>query len=235
MSTPLNGSVLKAFSILHLISPEQPEISASSVASALGINNATAHRFLLTLEEAGALISYRRGYFSLGPAIEALGAKAEAMNQTARHIRPLITNLADTLNESVMVCRLGRGGPTCIAVAPSKRSITVNISVGTVLPIARSAQGKLFLAAMSASERASWLSGGEQLQEADYEAIRQHGYARNIGESEADIGALSVPVKDRKNNTILTLSVFGMLSRIDDDMVAKALPQLLKTAHKMSF
>ncbi|WP_305989299.1 IclR family transcriptional regulator [Roseibium sp. MMSF_3544] len=229
MSTPLNGSVLKAFSILRLITPERPEISASTVASEFGMNTATAHRFLLTLEESGALVSYRRGYFSLGAGIQELGRLAEITNPLAIKLQPIVSDLARKLHESVMVCRLGRKGPTCIAVAPSDRPLTVNINVGTVLPIGVTAQGRLWLANMSEEDVKDWLEGAAEPTAPELEQIKAQDYARNSGENEPDIGALAVPVRGRNGEVALTLSTFGMLSRFDDEMVENALP-ILKAA-----
>lgn len=231
MSTPLNGSVLKAFSILRLFSHERPEISAVTVSTELGMTHATAHRLLLTLEEAGAVVSYRRGYFSIGSVMQELGAVAEASNLMVARIRPVIAELALELNESVMVCRMGRKGPTCIAVAASNRPISVNVNVGTVLPMTNTAQGKLWLAHMEPAERAQWLEGRPPIDALD--RVRAAGYARNRGENEPDIGAVSVPVLNGKGEIVLTLSTFGMLSRFDDQMVERTLPKLQATAEKI--
>ena len=226
MSTPLNGSVLKAFAILRLITPERPEISATTVASELGMNTATAHRFLLTLEETGALGSHRRGYFHLGLATAELGRMTELTNPLSARLQPLISTLAEEIRESVMVCRLGRLGPTCIAVAAADRPITVNISVGTVLPIAATAQGKIWLAYMGAGERETWCSDHEIPPEEELLRIRSQGFARNRGENEPDIAALAVPIMDENGKVALTLSTFGMLSRFDESFIAKSLPLL---------
>lgn len=229
MSTPLNGSVLKAFSILRLITPERPEISAATVAAESGMNTATAHRFLLTLADCGALVSHRRGSFGLGEGIQELGRIAELTNPLAARLRPVITDLAREIGESVMVCRLGPKGPTCIAVAASDRPITVNISVGTVLPLATSAQGKLWLAHMSPEEAETLLDGARGPSAAELERVRTEGYAQNLGETEPDIGAFAVPIYGPTGGLALTLSTFGMLSRIDDALIKGALP-LLKAA-----
>lgn len=229
MSTPLNGSVLKAFTILRLITPERPEISAATVAAECGMNTATAHRFLLTLADCGALVSHRRGAFGLGEGIQELGRIAELTNPLGTRLQPLVTDLARDIGESVMVCRLGSNGPTCIAVAASDRPITVNISVGTVLPIATSAQGKLWLANMTPKEARDRLQGEAGPEAAELEQVRAQGYARNRGENEPDIGACAVPIHGPGGDVALTLSTFGMLSRIDDALVAHALP-LLKAA-----
>lgn len=228
MSTPLNSSVLKAFAVLRLFTPQRLEISAATVTSELGMNTATAHRFLLSLEEAGALTATRRGTFCLGERIESMGRLAEAANPLAARLQPIVAKLAHELGESVMGCRLGRRGPTCIAVAAAHRPISVNINVGTELPIDLSAQGRLFLADMTAEERKTWLQGAPE--PTDLAQIAKDGYARNKGENESDIGALSVPIRNEQGQLILTLSAFGMLSRFDESLENQALSALKKAA-----
>lgn len=238
MATPLNLSVLKAFEILDLITPERREISAATVASEMGMNSATAHRFLLTLEAAGALSSGRRGHFTFGPRLETLGRTAEAVNPMAARVQKIIDGISDEVNESVMACRPGRDGPTCVAVRAADRPISVNIKVGTVLPMVPTAQGKLWLAMMSDAERRAWFRNHpEQTLEPedaakldqDLARIRRAGFAVNCGDNEPDIGAVAVPVVLSDGRMHLSLSVFGMLSRFDEALVENA-KRLLKQA-----
>lgn len=224
MTTPLNGSILKGFAVLRLFSPERPEISAAIVASELGMTTATAHRFLLTLEEAGALYSFQRGKFTLARWFQEMGQLAEMANPLADRVQPVIDRIARALNESVMACQLARTGPTCIAVARSDRPISVDIRVGTVLPIANTAQGKVFLANMDKADSAVWLDG--QPLPTDLKDVRSRGFAQNRGENEPDIGAVSVPVRNTTGQVVLTVSVFGMLSRFNADFVARAVKSL---------
>jgi DNA-binding IclR family transcriptional regulator len=234
MSTPLNGSILKAFAILDLFAEDRLEITAATVATELGTNAATAHRMLVTLENAGALICYKRGVYCLGPAMEALGRLAASSDQLAVRCVPHIRRLAQRLNESVMVSKLTRAGPTCIAVAVSKRPISVNISVGTALSISASAQGKIWLANMDAVERGRWLPDDIAMDEAEMERVRTEGFARNRGGVEPDIGALAVAIRDGSGVLVATLSTFGMLNRFDDAMFERALPLLTATATQIA-
>ncbi|WP_089717899.1 helix-turn-helix domain-containing protein [Candidatus Entotheonella palauensis] len=66
MTTPLNSSLIKGFAILKLFSKDRTELTATVVSRELGMNSASAHRFLTTLEEIGALASPRRGCYALG-------------------------------------------------------------------------------------------------------------------------------------------------------------------------
>jgi IclR family pca regulon transcriptional regulator len=226
----MNASVLKAFSILKLLSPQQPEITTAVVASELQTNTATAHRFLTTLVAAGALVSYRRGYYTLGPLIDELGFAAQACAPSVARLRPLIQTLAQEVNESVMVCRLGMSGPTCIAVAKSNRPISVDINVGAVLAIDRTAHGKLWLSTMTDPMRSDRCGGVCAVRAADLDQIQSQGFSTNNGEANDGIGAIAVPILDSEGAMPLTLSIFGMQHRFDSAMLARALPMLRQTA-----
>ena len=241
----MNNSLLKGFEILSLFTPHQREISAATVVEKLGMNTATAHRFLMTLEHAGAVRSTKRGYFALGSKIEELGWIAEESDSLPQVLQPVIDALSAELNESVMVCRLARHGPTCVAVANSSRAISVNISIGTMLPLHASAQGKLWLAELTLAERKAKLSTlpspvshvplpDHAALDAAIEEVKAQGYALNLGENEPDIAAVSVPVKNGAGKTVLTLSVFGMLSRFDEAFQQRALVQLREAADQIS-
>ena len=243
MGTPLNGSILKGFEILSLFSEDRQHVSTALVVDHLQMNNATAHRLLMTLEEAGALRSTRRGEFALGPVIERLGLVAEQSNSLAALISPELEALCSRLNESVMASRLSRHGPTCIAVANSRRAISVNIDVGTLLPLHNTAQGKLWLAEMSPEERAGRLASlavadqsvpeSGDLEE-ELRLINRQGYSLNLGGNEPDIAAISMPVRSADGQMELSISVFGMLSRFDQDFIERARPELADTIEQIS-
>lgn len=239
MATPLNGSLIKAFEILDLVSEQRPELTAAGVAAALEMSHATAHRFLVTLEEVGVLVLIRRGTYGLGHQMIQLGRIAEVTNPLVAAVQPVIDRLSEELNESVMVGRLSRDGVVCLATAIAPRPITVNIQVGRVLTLHRSAQGKLWLAAMGAARREAWFRAimadpshprpdFERLR-AEIEQARIEGLARNHGESEPDIAAVAVPVHDPAGNLSLTVSAFGMASRFDPPQVS-AIAATLKQA-----
>ena len=242
MSTPLNGSLIKALEILDLFSDVTTEISAKDVAQRLDMNVATAHRFLLTLEHTGCLVSPRRSQFTLGEKLEELGRLAFEINPLPSLSRPVIESISRELNESAMACRLGRSGPVCIASANSRRPIRFSVDIGAALPITVTAQGKLFLAKMDRKKRTE-MAQAEALQngvpfdpkrfeklEADLEKIGEQGFATNFGENEAEVAAVAVPVIDEAGRTPLTLSVFGIRSRFDDELIERVKLELFKGA-----
>ncbi|MCJ8309769.1 MAG: IclR family transcriptional regulator [Rhizobiaceae bacterium] len=243
MATPLNGSIVHGFEILQLFSDARREVDTALVCKKLSMNNATAHRLLMTLEHVGALRRIRRGVFVLGSEMERLGGLAERHNPIAKIIEPDLQALGTRLNESVMACRFSHHGPTCIAVATSSRAISVNIEVGTLLPLVRSAQGKLWLAHMTEAERNKCLATMEVSNatpidrvklDQELKEILADGYAVNLGDNEPDIAAVSVPVFGHAGRVVLTLSVFGMLSRFDPSFVERARSELGTVAAQVS-
>ena len=75
MATPKNNSVLRAFDILNAFTSGPSAMTAGEVASALGLNLSTAHRFLLTLEEIGAVARLPGNRYHLGMMMAELGRR----------------------------------------------------------------------------------------------------------------------------------------------------------------
>ena len=238
MVTPLNGSVMKGFAVLRLLSEDRPEITAATVSRELDMNAATAHRFLSTLEETGALVSLKRGRYILGYQLVEMGRLAMRTNPLAAIVKPAIEAASHDLNESVMAGRLLRAGVVCIATANSSRDVVVSIPVGRTLEPHASAHGKIWLAGMERASRARYLRDRDLKRfsdttitdpddfDAELEEVIRVGYALNLGEREPDLGAVAVPVMGPNGEILMSLSVFGMRSRFDDTLVRRAVARL---------
>lgn len=245
MPTKPNESVLKSFDILSLVRADRPEITSQIVVHELGMNPATAHRFLSTLVMVGALASYKRGSYCLGPRAAELGSLEQLTNPLSNVVKPVIESASQELNESVMASRLSRGGPVCMAVATPNRPFNIAIKVGTILPLHSTAQGKLWLSSLTRKERLARLGAYRlvaltdrtiqdlDVLEQELDQIRSQGFAINKGENEVDLGAVSIPVKGKTGEIILTLSLFGLLSRFDDQFVARAIERLRRAAEEI--
>ncbi|QFS84925.1 Pca regulon regulatory protein (plasmid) [Roseivivax sp. THAF40] len=239
MSTPVNLSVVKAFDVLELLGDARPDLNAEIVAQELRMSAATAHRFLSTLEAVGALTSVRRGVFAPGPRLTRLGRMADSLAPLPAGLQEAMDNLQQQLGEAVMACRFTPRGPLCVAVSRARRAISVQIELGTTLPMLSTAQGRLFLSDMSPRARKAWAAsqglGADVVDalEATLADIRRTGIAINQGDNEPDIGAISVPVR-MDGHLSLTLSTFGMLSRFDAAFRDRAGPLLKDTAMRIT-
>ena len=245
MATKTNESLAKAFKILSLIDHNRPEITARIVVDELGLTLATAHRFLNTLVQLGALASYKRGSYCLGPRIWDLGRMEQLTNPLAQVVQPVIAAASEALNESVMASRLSRAGPICMAVARPNRPINIDVKVGAILPLHSTAQGKLWLASLSTRDRSARLAAytlsattpntvqDRTILEEELRDIRTRGYAVNRGENEPDLGAVSVPVFDGQDLIVLSLSVFGLVTKFTDDFLDQAVSRLNEASHEI--
>lgn len=239
MATALNLSVMKAFDALDLLDATRPQLTADIVATELRLTKATAHRFLTTLEIAGVLTAVRRGVYAPGPRLSRLGRMAEDLAPLPPSLQAVLDSARQDLGESVMACRYTPRGPLCVAVSQSQRPISVQIRTGTTLPMMATAQGRLFLAAMSARDRAQWAEAqGESPDnlsalEPVLDSLAVEGVALNRGDNEPDIAAVSVPIKAGAR-TVMTLSAFGTLGRFDAAFVTRATATLKAAADELA-
>ncbi|WP_425964411.1 helix-turn-helix domain-containing protein [Rhizobium nepotum] len=104
MATNVNFSLIKGLAILDLITEGRPEITTAIVVNELGMNTATAHRFLMTLEEAGALTRLQRGTYVLGHQISELGLLAMKANPLLATVQPILDSLCLKINELSVCC-----------------------------------------------------------------------------------------------------------------------------------
>lgn len=226
MAPQINGSVVKAFEILHLFSPERPVITAADLARELDLNGVTAHRFLRTLEQVGALVAESRGHYRLSFLFADLGDRVRDAQMLARLAQPLLNGLTDRLGEGSMATSFNGAKVTCIAKAQPRRALAVDVRVGVELEAWCTAHGKLWLAHLGETDLDRYLAGharqrftaatvtDEQRLRQEIAVIRKQGYSLNRGEREEGLFALAVPVRSRSGGMVTGLSIFGPSGRL---------------------
>jgi IclR family pca regulon transcriptional regulator len=234
----LNGSVLKAFSILDLFSPSRGEVTAAIVARELGLNGVTAHRFLRTLEEAGALVAAAKGVYRLGYRLVDLADRVGGHGTIGARLQPILDGITRDMNEASMATAFEADMVVCIARALSGQSLAVDVRVGTRLEAHCTAHGKLWLSSLGEAELDHYLDVVPRARMnratitdrkrllAEVARARQQGHATNDGEREEGIRAIAVPLRTRSGRMVAGLSVFGPSVRMTDEVMARALRRL---------
>lgn len=242
MTTPLNGSVVKAFDILNLFHASRAEITAGYVQETLGMNFITAHRFLRTLESVGALVAVEKGRYRLGYALVDLSQKAVEETNLAAILQPLLVEVTQDMQEASMATGFDGQMVVCIAKAASPHPLFVDIRVGSKLEAYCTAHGKLWLAFMDEAKLnlyldtvvmrqatpASIVDRDKLLQE--LREVRANKVAFNHEERDAGIVAVAVPVLARTGNLICGLSVFGPPHRLTGAALETAADRLRSAA-----
>lgn len=243
MATGLNNSVVRAFAILSLFDDERSEISSTTVARELGVNAITAHRFLKTLEHVGAITAVSRGRYRIGYKVVSIAATAGDPRHIALRLQPILNELARSANESAMATLFDGRYVICIATAMSQRALAFAARVGARLEAYATANGKVWLSDLeeaalrhylatvprAALSKRTLLASDALLKE--ILAVRQRGYATNIGEREEDLTAVAVPVRSRDGTMVAAMSVFGPGNRFDSEASTRAVDLLLRTAN----
>ncbi|NTA83753.1 IclR family transcriptional regulator [Agrobacterium tumefaciens] len=246
MATNVNFSLIKGLAILDLITEGRPEITTAIVVNELGMNTATAHRFLMTLEEAGALTRLQRGTYVLGHQISELGLLAMKANPLLATVQPILDSLCLKINESVSAARLLRPGITCIATTISRQDVIISTRVGRIFETHATAHGKVWLAFMEKATSERYLKAtlsnvepGPKSREidsfqAEFSAIREAGYAVNKGEREPEIGGVAVPVFSASGKVFLTLAMYCFVSRLTEKVISDSVGELKAAATTIS-
>ena len=126
--------------------------SVSELGRSLDMPRAKVHRYLVSLE--------RRGYveqdpasarYRLGPQALHTGLAALAEVDFVKLAADGLDALSGAIGQTVFISIWGQHGPTIVQWRDARLPVTVNVRVGSVLPLLNSATGRVY---------AAWLPGG---------------------------------------------------------------------------
>ncbi|MFI6026731.1 IclR family transcriptional regulator [Amycolatopsis magusensis] len=217
-------TVDRALSILTLLAQRGPS-GVTELARELGVHKSTTTRLLAALEKFRFVEQVgNRGKYRLGFGIVRLAGATAAQLDIAKEARPTCARLAAELRGTVSLSVLEGGGTTAVAQEPS----TERNWIGVRMPLHATATGKVLLASLGFEELSAALerprqrftagtitAGGALL--ADLNRVRDRGWAATIGELEADLNSVAVPVRGPGGRIAGALSVSASAEHLDTD------------------
>lgn len=246
MGTPRNHSVIKAFRILQAFTTHGSALTASEVAGAAGLNAATAHRFLLTLEEVGAVRRTGDHRFRLGVAVANLARGVEHDDLIGDLCHPHVRALVESFRESASAAVLRDGAVVYVAKAAAPRSLQMEFSSDRTVPLHCSAVGKVLLASGPALEREEILAGLDLVAHTSHTITRladlrrelarvdKQGFAMDDQEMEEGLRCIAVPIRGDDRAVVAALSISGPVSRMTDVRMADYGRELKRRAARIS-
>lgn len=150
--------------------------------------------------------------------------------QAVRLATHAAVELSARLDETIGVAVWGTHGPTVVHWEPSSAPVSLNLRVGAVLPLRRSATGRIFAAWLPPETTAPFLAAEPAVRaDADgaawapglLETVRRDGVASVEvvsdfqDRSAVAVAAASAPVFDRDGQILLALTALGEAGRID--------------------
>lgn len=229
-------AVIRAFDAAH------PALSLAEVARRAGIPRAAARRFLHTLETLGYVRS-DAGAFALTPRVLELGFSYLSALSLPEIVQPHLERLSREVGESVSAAVLDGTDIVYVARVPTRRIMSVAITIGTRLPAFATSMGRVLLAGLPDEERRSALDAlalapltdrtvaTRDALEAELSRVRSQGWAIVDGELESGLRAVAAPLHDRHGAVVAAVNISTSPAREPLEAVRDAyVPQLVSTA-----
>jgi len=238
-------SLDRGLAVIRAFGPDQERLSLSEVARATGLTRAATRRFLLTLVQLGYVRSDGRE-FSLRPRVLELGYAYLSGLALPEIAAPHLEELVAKVRESSSISVLDGDHIVYVARVPTKRIMTVAISVGTRFPAYATSMGRVLLAAMSPENLELYLATanldaltGRTV--TDREALRavigdvaRQGYALVDQELEEGLRAIAVPIHGKGGAVTAAINLSAHASRVTMmAMRTDLLPALQETAGRI--
>ena len=235
-------SLARGLSVIRAFDAEHAELTLSDVARRAGITRAAARRFLLTLESLGYVASDARA-FRLTPRVLELGFSYLSSLSLPEIVQPHLEALSRDVDESVSAAVLDGSDIVYIARVPTRRIMSVRITIGTRFPAFATSMGRVLLAGLpnpaadavlAASDRAHLTDRtltdlaalGDELVR-----VREQGWSLVDGELEPGLRSIAAPLHGRDGRVVAALNVSTSATRDSVEHVRDAyLPPLLRTA-----
>ncbi len=214
-------SVRIAAKILKALASESGALPLKDLASATGLARAKAHRYLTSLRSAG-LVSQNldTGHYQIGPEAVAIGLAGLRRISPVAEVCNALPALRDLINQTVTVAVWSETGPVVVAMQESDHWITMNIRIGSRLPILTTAIGRIFLAHLpgsvvaplvaaerrNAQSRAVAVPSAEEIDGLMSE-IRSRRLSRAPSALIPGVDAIAAPVFDYRNHLVAVICV----------------------------
>ncbi|MCW5771750.1 MAG: IclR family transcriptional regulator [Rhodospirillaceae bacterium] len=231
-------SVEVAARILRALAEGGGVLPLRELAAATGMHRGKVHRYLISLARAG-LVSREAeaGSYSIGPLAITAGLAGLYRLDPVRLAYEALPALRDRIGETVLLAVWGENGATVIALENSATPVTLNVRVGSVLPLRTSAAGRIFAAFLpEAAARA--VRGGAPREKAALEsalaAIRADGIAWVEGTLIPGLNAAAVPVFDHLGKLALAIGAVGRRETMSPEKSGAVARALIEGAAALS-
>ncbi|WOQ69476.1 IclR family transcriptional regulator C-terminal domain-containing protein [Microbacterium limosum] len=234
-------SLARGLAVIRAFDAGHPELSLSDVARRTGLTRAAARRFLLTLESLGYVRSDDRT-FALTPRVLELGFSYLSSLTLPEIVQPHLERLSREVDESVSAGVLDGTDIVYVARVPTRRIMSVRITIGTRFPAYATSMGRALLAGLPDETASSVIEStplraitsrtivDEGTLRAELARIREQGWALVDGELEPGLRSIAVPLHDRAGTVVAAINVSMSASSGDaGQQAARYTPALLRT------
>jgi DNA-binding IclR family transcriptional regulator len=182
--------------ILHVLARMPGPATLKEIAGAADIPSSNCHRYLVSFTRQGFVVQdSRNGRYDLGPAVLNLGLAAMGRLDEIGIATDALESLVEETGNTGMVVIWANAGPTIVRWMQGREPVRTTLSAGSVLPVSRTASGRMFLAFLPRRQTAELTRGSdEQELEALIRRDRSAGWAQVSGDHIPGLNAAAAPV-----------------------------------------
>ncbi len=238
-------SLARGLSVIRAFGADTPRLTLAEVARATGMTRASARRFLLTLETEG-YVRVQDGVFELTPHVLELGFSYLSAQSLPELAQPHLEILSRTTGESSSASVLDGRDIVYVARVPTRRIMSVGITIGTRFPAFATSMGRVLLAFAPTAERDTYLGGFAATSltprtvtdvdalRAELDRVAAQGWSLVDGELEHGLRAVAAPVQ-RGGSVVAAINVSMPATQEDAaTQASRVLPALLDAASGIS-
>jgi IclR family pca regulon transcriptional regulator len=239
-------SLERGLAVLGAFTARDMSLTISQVAERTGLSRATARRLLLTLEQLGYVETNRRE-FSLTPAVLELAKPFAGPVDPWGFAKPYLQSLTDRLEESASIAVLDGTDILYVARTPTRRLMTLAVTVGSRLPAHATSKGRVLLAFLPEAELEAYFRRSaierytdrtvvnENELRAILAEIRTEGWAIVDQQLEEGLCSVAAPIVEPSGRVSAALSVCAHAGRVDPTTLrSEFLPLVLETARRVT-
>jgi DNA-binding IclR family transcriptional regulator len=220
----------------------------TDIARAAGMHPGKAHRYLVSLSRSELVEQdTSTGRYGIGPMAIALGLAGLRSVDVVRSATNAMPTLRDQIDETVLLALWSRSGPVVVDLEESSRPVYMNIRVGSILPLLKTATGRVFAAFLPGTETRAIIEAERKAATGAltplYESqavemlladTRRVGLAHVIGDLVPGVNALAAPVFDQKGRITAVLGALGRTEDLNVDIDGPVAQALKRAAEEIS-
>ncbi len=228
-------SLHRALDLVEVVAARGGHLTIGEIGAAVDLPLPTVHRLLRTLVDRGYMRQLPNRRYALGFRLVPLGVAAGSM--VGADAEAVLARLVDALGETANLAVLSGSHAEYVAQVPSRHAMRMFTEVGRRVDLHCTGVGKALLSRLDDDRVRELVRRGGLTRQtehthlteaallADLAVVRERGYALDEQEQEAGVRCVAVPVGPAPM-AWLAVSVSGPVTRMTDDLVARAVPLL---------
>ncbi|WP_372624034.1 IclR family transcriptional regulator [Falsiroseomonas sp.] len=205
--------LVRGLEVLALFTPDAPRLTQAEMAQALGVTRSAVFRVVHTLTELGFLLQEpATGRYALGPALLRLGHGVLPARDVIGVALPVLEGLRDETGWSAHLGVLEGTEVVYLLRVPARRGMRSIVHVGSRLPAASTAMGRVLLAGLEEAALADLYRGGRFAALAKRARTdRARGHVVHLGEFEAGVASAAAPLRDAAGRVVAAINLSAPL------------------------